>query len=244
MYRCVVCVMKECHECGNEYKYIGSHWQGDCSHKQLTQQQYEVTVGLLMGDGSLDRSSKNPYLRVGMISPNYLEYLDGAFGILGNGVSLMMTAEENAEAKRESGFRPNADAENYSDMYQWRSISHPELHEFADWYSSGTKVWPGDIDLTPTVLKHWYCGDGGWNNSGGNNHIQISMSNEVDNTDKVDRYFERAGLPSPSNYNIQERSDGSVGCEAQFTVEQSRELLEYMGEPLPDFEYKWPDEYC
>jgi len=66
------------------------------------------------------------------------------------------------------------------------------------------------------------------------------MANEIENTEKVGQMFENVGLPSPSNYNISERKDGSETCNAQFTVDQSKELWEYMGEPLPDFEYKWP----
>jgi len=64
------------------------------------------------------------------------------------------------------------------------------------------------------------------------------MANEVNNTDKVNQLFENAGLLSPSNYDISENN-----CIAEFTVDQSKELWQYMGEPLPDFEYKWPEEY-
>jgi len=99
-------------------------------------------------------------------------------------------------------------------------------------------VWPEKIELTPTVLKHWYCGDGNWNNGSCNNSIQISMANEKENTDKITQMFINVGLPAPSNYNISGKR-----CAAQFTVEQSKELWEYMGEPLPDFEYKWPEQY-
>jgi len=196
-----------------------------------------------MGDGCIHTGSKNPYLLVKMISPNYLEYVADKFGVLGSDVSLKHTEAESARRNRDSGFSPNAKAENYSDKYKWQSICHPELQEFADWYSSGEKVWPDDIELTPTVLKHWYCGDGYWNNSGTNNRIKIAMANEIDNTDKVDQMFRNIGLPVPSNYAISERNNGSKKCDAEFTVEQSKELWEYMGEPLPDFEYKWPCEF-
>jgi len=237
---------KICNHCGNEYKKLGTHWSmsSQCSHPSFTDHKREIITGLLMGDGSIKRQkNRNPYLRCGMISKNYLQHIDDQFGVFGNGVSLQMTAAENAKAKRESGFRPNADATDYSDVYIWRSVSHPELQEFADWYAFGQKVWPERIELTPTVLKHWYCGDGHWNNSGTQNRIEIAMANEVDNTDKVDQLFKNVGLPSPSNYVISERKDGSKRCNAVFTVDQSKELWQYMGEPLPDFEYKWPKGY-
>jgi len=197
-----------------------------------------------MGDGSVDRGKrKNPRLIANMTSQNYLEHIDEMFEMLGKGVSLTTTAEESVNNVRNSGFRPTAKVEDYHDLYRWRSMRHPELQEFAEWYSTGEKVWPEDIELTPTVLKHWYCGDGHWNNSGTSNHIEISMANEVENIDKVEKIFDNASLPSPSNYMTCKRNDGTKRCEARFSVEQSKELWEYMGEPLPDFEYKWPEQY-
>jgi len=236
-----------CQQCGNGYQRIGGHWShpnSSCSHPNFTDHQKEIITGLLMGDGTIGTANKNPHIRAKMISPNYLEYIADEFGVLGSEVSLYMTAAESAKHNSDNGCSPNAKAENYSDVYGWCSMSHPELQEFADWYSSGKKVWPADIQLTSTVLKHWYCGDGSWNNGGSHNRITIAMANEVNNTEKVDQMFRNVGLPAPSNYAISEREDGSKTCIAQFTVEQSQELWEYMGEPLPDFEYKWPDRYC
>lgn len=234
-----------CYECGNEYKQIGIHWTtGLCEHPSFSERQREILTGLVMGDGHINRSSKNPHIVCEMIMKEYLEYISGIFGVLGGDVSLLMTAEENAKRSRDYGFSPDADPSNYSDVYRWSSMCHPELQEFADWYATGEKVWPADIELTPTVLKHWYCGDGHWHDSGSHNCIRISMSNEVDHTDKIDTLFETVGLPAPSNYNICERIDGSRRCSAEWTVAQSKELWEYMGDPLPGFEYKWPEEYC
>jgi len=229
----------ECHNCLNEYELIANHWnQSDCNYPKLSEDQNEIATGLLMADAWINRHNETPRIQCNMISQNYLEYIDQQFGIFGKGVSLEKTAEENAKENRNSGFHPNAKKENYSDTYLWRSMRHPEIQEFTDWYSTGKKVWPSDIELTPTVLKHWYCGDGHWNNSHSQNYIKIAMANEVENIDKVDQMFENVGLPSPSNYAI-----SGTHCNAEFTVEQSKELWEYMSEPLPDFEYKWPEQY-
>jgi hypothetical protein len=234
-----------CKQCGRKFERLAQHWSqsNNCQYPPLSQYQREVATGLLMGDGSIDRSSKNACLQSVMISQNYLEHVDKQFGRFGNGVSLHQTAAESAQHNCKSGFSPDADADDYSDVYHWRSMRHPNLTEFAAWYDSGSKVWPDDIELTPTVLKHWYCGDGTYDNNGYNNRIRISMSNEIDNTDKVDAMFENVGLPTPSNYATSERSDGSLRCNAQFTVEKSRKLWDYMGDPLPDFEYKWPEDF-
>jgi len=234
----------ECPQCGENFELVGSHWSqsSTCDYPRLTQKQREITVGLLMGDGNVDqKGGYNPRIRSEMASKDYLKYIDSQFGILGVGVSLSSTAEESCKQRQDRGF--NAQPENYSDVYIWRSRHHPEFKQFAEWYSSGKKVWPEDIELTPTVLKHWYCGDGSWDDSGSHSRIQIAMSNEVENTQKVDEIFEKSSLPSPSNYNIYDRNDRKKDCTAQFTKEQSEELWKYMGKPLPSFQYKWPKRF-
>ena len=231
--------MVECPECGEEYQKLGLHWYYSPSHRpELTQKQLEITTGLLMGDGSISKQSKNCYLQLQMISPKYLEYLDNIFACLGTGVSLVETAYESAKNDRDGKFSPNIKEENYSDVYGWGTRSHPKFNEFCGWYSSGEKVWPENIELTPTVLKHWYVGDGHYDDSYGQNYIDIAMFNEVENTEKVSQYFIKSGLPKPSSYYKQKNS-----CKARWTVEDSYKLWDYMGEPLPDFEYKWPKEY-
>jgi len=232
-----------CPECGEEYKRLGSHWVYNPSHRpNFTQQQKEVITGLLMGDGSINESNKNPRIVSNMISKNYLEYIDNIFACLGTGVSLVRTAKDSAKQNRDRGFRPNAKEENYSDVYRWESRSHPHLQKWADWYSTGEKVWPKDIELTPTVFKHWYCCDGYWANKNSKNCIEVSMANEINNRNKINKMFKNVSLPSPSNYVISEIK-GVEACTATWTVEQSKELWEYMGEPLPDFHYKWPERY-
>lgn len=234
-----------CQQCGSGYDKIALHWvqSTDCNYPSFSDHQREIITGLLMGDGTIHSTSKNPRLEAKMISQNYLEYIDNEFGIFGHGVSFHMSAEESAKEARETGFSLSANAENYSDTYVWYSMNHPELKEFENWYASGEKVWPADINLTPTVLKHWYSGDGHWSNTGSYNHIRISMSNEYGNSNKINKIFENANLPSPRNYTTYERTDGGMNFIAEFTVEQSKELWEYMGKPLPDFEYKWPEKY-
>lgn len=233
-----------CPQCGNEYKRIGSHWANSsaCSYPMLTPHQREVATGMLMGDGNIKIEPNNPFLRCGMITKPYLEYTDEVFGMLGTGVRLKCTAAENAKHKRDSGFRPNARVENYSDVYIWRSRCLPALQPFAEWYSSGSKVFPEDIELTPTVLKHWFCGDGSFQNSGSSHYLSIAMSNERRNKGKIERYFEEGPGVQISNwveYSYEDRD--TVICAAEFSRSDSEELWEYMGDPLPGFEYKWPE---
>jgi len=236
--------MEKCPQCGNGYKSLAHHCNYSPSHRpNLTEKQLEITIGLLMGDGNIHRQNKTCHLRTTMTNNNYLRYLDNVFGFLSNGVKSGRTAGKSAKNNINSGSNPHADSKNYSNLYRWNSVPHPKFNEFREWYSSGEKVWPEDIELTPTVLKHWYVGDGNYDNHNTNNCMRIAMSNEVENTEKVSKYFTNVGLPKPSNYSIYERDDGGKNCSAKWSVEDSYTLWGYMGEPLPDFEYKWPEEY-
>lgn len=220
-----------CPECGQRFDNVGLHWRWNPEHRpSITNRQNQIITGVLMGDGTLYRGNKTPYLRIKMITEEYLEYLSGIFGVLTTGVELEKTANESAQSVLDSGFYETVNIENYNNIYEMRVRCHPEFEEYESWYDSGEKVWPNNLELTPTVLKHWYCCDGTYVN----NHIEIGMSNEVDNINKVSNYFKRVGLPKPSNYNT---SNGT--CIAEFSVDNSHYLLDYMGESLPGFEYKW-----
>jgi len=236
--------MDKCEQCENEYKSISKHWAGskNCKYPELSNSQEDVITGIVMGDGCIKREKgKNPKLVVEMTSQNYLHHIADIFSPMGGDVRVGRTPEELAKNSIKSGNNLNAKAENYNQSYVWM-FSHPQLQKFADWYSTGKKVWPKDIELTPTVLKHWYCGDGCWRNKNGNNRIVIAMANESRNTGKVTKMFENVGLPRPINYDIVENRNGQ-DCRATFSVEQSKTLWKYMGKPLPDFEYKWPEVY-
>jgi hypothetical protein len=235
--------MVACPECSDDFHSLSQHWaMSDCGYPRFTEKQWNVVVGLMMGDGSLNYGKKNPILQIQCTNKEYLEYLDELFACLGNGVKLVKTSEESATAAIDGGLRPHADAGNYADVYGWYSRTHPCLNEL-DWYGEHGKVWPEDIELAPETLKHWYCGDGTWNNNGDCNHIQIAMSNEIEHTEKVTSLFEKADLPSPYTYSTYTRDSGKVDCLAQFRVSDSKELWEYMGPPSPGFEYKWPEIY-
>jgi len=217
---------------------------GSCSYPSYTKEQKEIITGLLMGDASVTVSeNRKPMLSIETITPNYLHYISDKFGILSGTVSKILTAEQNASKLRKSGFSENASSENYSDVYKLSLKRHNELTKFRNWYSDGKKTFPKDINLTPTVLKHWYCCDGCWKNKGNSNHIQISISDQFDKKKRINRYFQSVGLPKPSNYASWERKDGSIKGDITWTAEQSHSLWDYMGEPLPDFYYKWPEKY-
>lgn len=227
-----------CHDCDHRYDRISAHWSAsdNCEYPKLTERQHNIIRGLLMGDGcaSYQEAKKNPNIRVGCIVPEYLELLSQEFGILGNGVFLDKTGDEKAAENRESGWRPDARGEDYSDQYVFTTMSTPDMWQYRQWYATGTKVWPDDLELSPETLTHWFVGDG--NNQFDYPSIRLSMNNERENLDKVESYFERAGLPTPDRWGITDEA-----CNAVWNKESSEELFEYMEEPVVGYEYKWPD---
>lgn len=197
-----------------------------------------------MGDGNVDNinNSDNPRIRCNSINKDYLEYLDRKiFPILGVGVSLSKEASESAENVRKRNFTSTVNCSNYNDIYNWKTRNHPELKQFSIWYDSGKKKWPKNINFTPTVLKHWYCGDGTFDNYDGSYRISFALSNERKNKVKVEKYFKDIGI---SKFDWQEHKlNNHILCQLRFTVEQSKFLWRYMSDPLPGFEYKWPEEF-
>ena len=68
---------------------------------------------------------------------------------------------------------------------------------------------------------------------------EIGAKLHNDNLEKVEKMFERAYLPPPSYWDIRERDSGQIDCSAYWTQKESKILFQYMGEPLPGFQYKW-----
>jgi hypothetical protein len=198
----------------------------DCSHPPLSTEQTEIVTGLLMGDAWLNRTGKNSYLQLEMITPEYMRWLDSVFRNLSKGVHLRRTAEEVRDnVKENKPYWGNGEIKNYNDIYRWQSVKHPELNKFNSWYKNG-KSWPKEINITPTILKHWYIGDGTFDKR--NERMTIRAENESHNIEKVLGYF--SNIPDPR----------FTSGQLYWTKEDSKEVWEYMGKPLPGFEYKWP----
>lgn len=191
----------------------------------------EMMVGLLMGDGFVESGEAgSPCLRVGMANETFLNWVFDELGDVASSVNLRNTAEEVAENLRNSGFRPETEAENCHDFYVLNTRRLPWIESLGRWYDSGEKRFPKDLEMTPTIAKMWYCGDGGVNVT--NKICEIKSSNEKDRPEFLRGLFEQAGF-SPSFDNAKLR----------FSPRESNELLEWMGSPPPGFEYKWPENF-
>jgi hypothetical protein len=235
----------ECPFCGKSYERLGRHWtENPQHHPSFNEKHHAVTTGVLMGDGSISRDSDNPRLVVKMTNKEYLEYLSNIFGILSLDVKLDKTASEAARRSKERGFSDVACENNYSDLYSLQTRRSVKFKPYTEWYDGGDKIWPKDIELSPTVLKHWYVCDGSLQKRDSEHgfRMTIALSNERGNRRKVEQMFERANIPVPCNWDERKRDSGRWDVNIYWRNEQTRELIEYMGTPLPGFEYKWPKE--
>jgi len=212
----------ECPNCDRDgLTHLSTHWAGSkCEYPKLSEEQEKIVTGVLMGDGNIHiKEGRNPSLRINITRREYVEYLSNKFDIMSCNITTTDT-----------------DNKNHSRIYSWRTRNTPQLSKFADWYNSGEKVFPSDIDLTPTVLKHWYVCDGNYNNSNQQRRIRISMLNEKDEKDKIESYFSKS-----CDINNFYWDESSNRCDLVFNVDTTEQLFNYMGEPLPGFKYKWPN---
>jgi len=229
-----------CPFCNTESEWLSQHWQRskDCDFPSLGEHRHEVIKGVLMGDGYLQRSSKNACLVVNMTNAEYLHYLDSILWIYSTGVRNTRTAEELAENARQTESRGNVNEGNYSDSFELRTRTHPELNRYRCWYDSGKKTWP-EIELTPAVLRHLYVCDGNYDTKGSHERVRIAMSNEVKNQEKVQRMFDNVGIPI-GHFDTAERKDGSRRCLAVIPKATENGFFDYIGDAVPGFSYKWP----
>mgnify|MGYP006271462653 FL=1 len=221
-----------CPTCTEEFKRVGSHWaRGSCPYPQIPPRKQEMVLGLLMGDGSIPTQpdGRNGVFHVPMVNRQFLEWYDNRMGLFTTGVSLKKTAEELAENNRESGFSPNAKAENYHDMYTVWSRSHPYFTRLRSWYESGTKRIPVGFELTPEIAKFWYISDGFLDvDRDRTPRAEIRTHTESDRSDFLLDLFREHGFDP--NFRR-----GTV----RFSRDETRSFLDWMGNPPPGFEYKW-----
>lgn len=217
---------KRCHECGEYYKGVGTHWEkGSCPYPIITDHQREIITGLMMGDGYMSHS----LFTIHMTNKTFVEWVKEKLGYVVNGGLTRRDADEHENGR--GGFE-NSDAR---DTYIIRTHSTPQINEFNSWYNNSSKKYPDELELTPMILKMWYVSDG----SIMNQHqeypsirIAKKLGNKRDEQQLID-LFSRMGWEF-------ERDIQDVGSTYfRFTISDSCEMWDYMGEAPPGFEYKW-----
>jgi hypothetical protein len=216
-----------CLFCEDKYYNLSRHWASSPSHRpEYSEKQKEIMIGILMSDGWVSErvGGRKSRFQCEMVEKEYIKYLKEVFGVLCNEIT-----EINKETDQ--------------DIYRLSWKPHSFIDELSQWYSTGEKIWP-EIEITPTILKHYYVGDGHLFERGGedvNSRVELSMANESGNLEKVKRIFSPFTDDDFSVYKGQYGNEkGSL--ELNFTVEGTEKFFKYIGEEEVDgFEYKWRD---
>lgn len=225
-----------CPSCGDKYERLGQHWamSSTCTHPSIPTRTKEILIGILMGDGTIHDppSAKNIRLEVTNINETFLRRLDERLGWLSNGVRLKRTAEEIRDENRTSQYDRFSSLDyEIRDQYVLTTVRHPELNEFATWYTGMQKRFPEDIHLSPTVLKFWYVCDGHliWGSKGHKRpQVWISANNEADRPTYIRSLFDETPISPTFN-------EGRI----MLTSDETEWFFDYVGKPPGGFDYKF-----
>lgn len=204
--------MHKCPSCKKTYKDIGKHWGHSCDYPNITEEQHEILSGVLLGDGNVDNRDSNPRFRIQVNEREFIEWFSEKMGVLAKSIS-------QVEHSMNDGY----DRDN---SYSIKTVTHPDLKRYANWYNSGKKRYPENLRLTPTKLKLWYVTDGDWNYK--NNQFRITCSSQIHRDEYLKNLF------NEFNFNPTISTDTIV-----FSVSDSKRLLEWIGEPISGYQYKW-----
>ena len=228
--------MTVCRQCGDTFDEVVLHWKlsTKCEHPPFTQRQKELLKGLTMGDGGIcvpSRDSGDARMVIKSTNETWLQWLRSQFQSLAANVTLAKEGEAIGKRVREyEQFDDSGGAWEYSDIYRLDIRSHPFLTQMRErWYTDGEINYPDDLVLTPLSAKMWYCSDGGLSWSDRQcAHAAFGTHNEAHRPAFLRELFREHGFdPSWSEPLI------------RFGVEDTAELLAWMGPAPAGFEYKW-----
>lgn len=231
----------QCPLCSHRSYNLGNHLSySDHGYPDISQYKWEILVGHVMGDASYGRSSKHGYVQWSMTNYEYMEWLNDELGWLCYSPYLDRTPEECARHNGSKEFYGNFyktdqkrvlsdDPSSYKQMYTSRTVCHPLIDKL-DWLENGEKKFPKTLRLTPTMVKIWYCDDGNlnWAGNGSSTRARITASSQINILDLLaDKFGDVVCKPKIS------------GGSLRFNVDETEELLDWMGEPPDGMEYKF-----
>lgn len=227
-------VETQCPTCETVYQRLGAHWSraddkesSPCGFKEPTQRQKELMTGLLMSDAWLEKSGSqsNPMFRVEMIVTEFIEWVAGELAPFTSNLNDRgRSGQEN-----EQGY-----GQSQHDTRELSTISHPWLNTLNEWYKTGEKTFPADLDMTPLVFKMLYAGDGylKWSSSGGC-RLAIACASRA-NRELISRNLDDLGVEHTVNHR-----EGDDRGSVIVSTADTPDMFEWMGEAPPGFEYKW-----
>jgi len=228
-------IEEQCPSCGNWYQQISSHWAlSSCNHPPISVEKFRTLQGLLMGDGCLSTSYKNPYIDVSNTNITFLEYIMQEFGWFFGDLYLFQTYKQSADTEFDNEYILSTN--NFHDVWRTQSRSHPVLEQFESWYDTGEKVFP-QIQYTAEQLRMWYVSDGCIDKA--NMSIHFISANESVRPQNIVQNFAEIGIAV---------SNGNNGKHFYVSMTDTERFFDFIGhDPVPGFGYKWAyddrDEY-
>lgn len=211
-----------CPDCGKDYEQIANHWQFNPDHRNtLTERQHQIVQGLVLGDGHIHNQAVNSKLIVGSTSRSFLEWLQEQFPVISGDVRVSKSVDELIEMnEKNSHVDVSVTDADYSKMYRWNTVSHPDLNEYTNTHES--------VDvLTPLSTKVWYVSDGTLAESGTSWRPQFRVTDD-------ERLSYVAGLLRDVGFTVTESSGNCYIKQGE-----TEQFFEYIGEPIPSFDDKW-----
>jgi hypothetical protein len=218
-----------CPNCGEEFINMGQHWKSlNCEYPKLSDYQKDLLRGILMSDASAQFDTNNN-LKIKMTCRDFLEWLVNELSeICPNRYPILQQTSDEAKENAMQFFGDDVREDSeYKEKYQVLTRSHPFMNEFDDWYVPEKRYPLNDLELTPTVAKMWYCGDGCLDRSKG--RAEIACKNEADRIDEV------ADLIRDQDFNVNTTEKGRI----RVLTSDTPAFLDWMGDAPPDFDYKW-----
>jgi hypothetical protein len=186
----------------------------------------ELVTGLFMGDGTIDDrdSREHPSVVARMTNQEFTEWFSEELGPFAT-QRFVAEGSEWAERQKEQGAFKGSE-EGYSDVYEIRVTSHPDLGRFREWIGDDGKKFPENLELGSTAAKVWYCCDGHLDS---NEVARIGAYTEIDREEYLSGLFDKRGI-TPSFY----------WNEIYLGKEDTNTFFDWIGKPVPGFEFKWP----
>jgi hypothetical protein len=183
--------------------------------------------GLLLGDADVKRGTNGSIFRIRVTNERFLEWVSARLSPLSRGVFLSASAKTQKESALRAGLDGASEDSEFSDLYGLRTVTHPQVDDLADWYSSGQKRYPDSI--TEEMLRMWYVTDGNIHPYG----MRLTCDAQLDKKEEVKEMIQSIDYIDGVSFN----KDGTIVIPA----EQSREFYRRTKAPS-GFEYKWDTE--
>jgi hypothetical protein len=196
----------------------------------LSEQQMDIIMGALLGDGSIIRSKrcKNGYFQYLSSEKEHVEYI---YSFLKD---LVTNRYKNGPVENKiTDKRTGLVYTNYSIRTQ-NNVCFEKIR--IEWYK-GIKIIP-DIELNPMICKVWYLGDGGIING----KSQVASQYIKLSTDGFDPIYVQKIVKKLSNFQarIQYRSKDKNQSTILIPRIKIKKFLSYIGDcPIKCYEHKW-----